>query len=375
MDGKKKICILSNGLWRGGTDTFVVNLVRGLDKSKYDITVVLSISDEWLAAREPDVLAAGAKTYRTFGITRKGISGRVKHLVRLYRYLKQEKPDVFQTNIDLFNGPNLFVAWLAGVPVRICHSHNSMQEREAAKGRSLAIAVYQGVMRWLCWTFSNRRAGCSEAALDFLFQDKWKRDPRATVVNNGIDIDRFRTEADTGAILRGIGAQAKHHILTVGRLSAQKNPMMIADIFIELCKKRDDCDLIWVGIGEMEADVKARLKDHDVLDKVRFLGIRDDVNELMQCADVFLFPSLFEGLGIVVIEAQAAGLPCVISDTIPKMVDCGGCCFLPLTDTPSHWAEKVSGILDGTETFCVDQTRLNRYSIGHMVEQMESLFH
>ena len=358
MDKKKKICILSNGLWRGGTDTFVVNLARELDKQKYDITVILSISEEWLAAREADVLDAGVKTYRTHGITNKGITGRMKHLVRLYMFLKQEKPDVFQTNIDLFNGPNLFVAWLAGVPVRICHSHNSMQEREAANGRSASIAIYQGVMRWLCWTFSNRRAGCSEAALDFLFQDKWKSDPGAIVVNNGIAIDRFRTGVDTAKILRGIGASAKHHILTVGRLSAQKNPMMIADVFIELCKKRDDCDLIWVGIGEMEADVKARLRDCGVLDKVIFLGIRDDVNELMQCGDVFLFPSLFEGLGIVVIEAQAAGLPCVLSDTIPAMVDCGGCCFLSLTDSPSRWAEKVSDVLSGKEKFRVDDTRL-----------------
>ncbi len=370
---KKVICILSNGLVKGGTDTFVINTVKGLNtKDKYDIILILSVDSDKNCLCVSEVQKLGVRILKTCGLD--SALGIIHHLGCLYRFLKQEKPDVFQTNIDLFNGPNLFAAWLAGVPIRICHSHNSMQEREVANGSSAAIAIYQAVMRWLCWSFSNRRAGCSEAALNFLFQNKWKRDPRAIVVNNGIDINHFRTEADTVNILQKIGANAKYHILTVGRLSAQKNPLMIADVFIELCKKRDDCDLIWVGIGEMEADVKARLRECGVLDNVIFLGIRDDVNELMQCSDVFLFPSLFEGLGIVVIEAQAAGLPCVISDTIPAMVDCGGCSFLSLTDSPSRWAEKVSDVLDGKEPFKVDETQLNAYSIDHMVEQMESLF-
>lgn len=371
---KKKICILSNGLWRGGTDTFVVNLVKGLNKDRYDISVVLSISDEWLAAREPEVIAAGAKTFRTWGITGKGLKGRFKHLCLLYKYLKREKPDVFQTNIDLFNGPNLFVARLAGVPIRICHSHNSMQEREASGGRNIAVSAYQGLMRWMCWFFSNRRAGCSEEALDFLFEHKWKSDTKALVVNNGIEIKRFRTGVNRKEKERELGVQKHYHILTVGRLSPQKNPRMIAECFVDLCKMRQDCDLIWVGIGDMENQLKEFLKEHDVLDRVYFLGTRDDVNELMQISDLFLFPSLFEGLGIVLIEAQAAGLPCLVSDTVPQMVDCGGCEFLSIQKEPLVWAESISRILDGEKQFNIEENKLQKYSIEYMVSQMETLF-
>lgn len=371
---KKKICILSNGLWRGGTDTFVVNLVKGLNKNKFDITVILSISDEWLAARESEIIDAGAKSVRTWGITGKGLEGRLKHLFLLYKYLYHEKPEVFQTNIDLFNGPNLLVAWLARVPIRVCHSHNSMQEREASGGRNIAIVTYQRVMRWLCWTFSNRHAGCSEAALDFLFEDRWKSDSRALVVNNGIDINQFRTNVDRRMKESEIGAKKWHHILTVGRLSPQKNPRMVAQCFLELCRRRMDCDLIWVGIGEMEEQLKQFLKEHGVMDRVHFLGIREDVNELMQISDLFLFPSLFEGLGIVLIEAQAAGLPCLVSDTVPKMVDCGGCEFLSLQENISVWVDAMNRILDGNSNFVIDDGKLEEYSIKHMVEQMESLF-
>lgn len=371
---KKKVCILSNGLWRGGTDTFVVNLVKGLDKNKYDITVVLSICDDWLAEREPEVIAAGAKTVRTWGVTGKGLRGRLKHLYRLYKYLCKEKPDIFQTNIDLFNGPNLLVAWLAGVPVRICHSHNSMQEREAAGERNALVSIYQKGMRWMCWKFSNRHAGCSEQALDFLFGDKWKVNSEAIVVNNGIDMQPFRCGVDRVKKEDEMGVKGKKHLLTVGRLSTQKNPMLIAQSFAELCKIRDDCDLIWVGVGEMEEALKQYLAEDDVLNHVHFLGSRDDVPELMQISDLFLFPSLFEGLGIVLIEAQAAGLTCLVSDTIPKMADCGGCYFYSIKQSAAEWANQANRILNGEIKMKIQENLLNKYTIENMVRQMETLF-
>lgn len=371
---KKKVCILSNGLWRGGTDTFVINLVKGLDKAKYDITVILSISDEWLAAREQEVIEAGAKTVRTYGITGKGIRGRLKHLYRLYKYLRVEKPDVFQTNIDLFNGPNLLIAWLTRVPIRICHSHNSRQEREASDGHNIAIDLYQKIMRWMCWQFSNRRAGCSEEALNFLFQNKWKSDPRVIVVNNGIDINNFRSGVDRQAKELKLGLTEHYHILSVGRLSPQKNPIMIAKSFIELCKRRNDCDLIWVGIGDMKDEIQELLRQENVIDKVHFLGIRDDVNELMQISDLFLFPSLFEGLGIVLIEAQAAGVPCLVSDTVPPIVDCGGCKFFSIEKQSFEWAKQIELIIDKKIKVTIDEELLHAFSIEHMVKQMETLF-
>lgn len=371
---KKKICILSNGLWHGGTDTFIVNLVKGLDKNKYDITVLLSISDNWLADREPEILAAGAKTYRTYGITGKGVKGRIKHLVRLYKYLRKEKPDIFQTNIDLFNGPNLFVSWLARVPIRICHSHNSMQEKEVSLGKNIFVIFYQRLMRWMCWHFSNRRAGCSEEALNFLFLDKWKSDPRAIIINNGIDLSLFKIEVDKKKKLKELGSFAPVNILTIGRLSLQKNPIFIASVFYQLCKKRDDCNLIWVGVGDMEEQIKESLMLNGILDKVHFLGIRDDINEIMKCCDVFLFPSIFEGLGIVVIEAQASSLPCLVSDAVPKLADCGGCEFLSLQESKSVWSEHLNNILQKKITMQISEEKLQEFSIEHMVKQMESLF-
>lgn len=168
----KKVCILQNSLNYGGTDTFVINLCEGLVKDGYSVTVVLSMDKDVIGARLHDLQATGAQLVWTCSLN--NTKAKIRHLSLLYKELKKTKYDVFQTNIDLFNGPNMFIAWLAGVPIRECHSHNSQQGKELRSGRKLSVRLYQGIMRWLCWKFSNRRCGCSEDALEFLFGNKWK---------------------------------------------------------------------------------------------------------------------------------------------------------------------------------------------------------
>ncbi len=373
---KKRLCFLSNGLVYGGTDTFAVNLIKGLDKDKYDITVVLSIDkeDDNLALREQEVLSLGAKTVRTCSIN-KGFIKKFKHFVRLYKLLRKEKFDIFHTNVDLFNGPNLLVAWLARVPVRVCHSHNAQQERSAGKRKGILISAYQFTMRKLCWRFSNRRCGCSQLALDFLFKDKWKKDQRAVVINNGIDIDLYRKDIDKQQKLEQLGLLPNiKYILSVGRLSKQKNPMMIIEVFKSLTQLRSDCEFLWVGVGELEGQIKDKIYDYGISDKVHLLGRRQDVSEIMQICDAFLLPSIFEGLGIVLVEAQSAILPCVVSDVIPSEVDCGGCKFIALDKSPSEWANALSEILDNKDLLKVEEEKIQQFSIENMALQVDRLY-
>ena len=124
----------------------------------------------------------------------------------------------------------------------------------------------------------------------------------------------------------------------------------------------------------MEKEVQQIIKLNKLEDKVHFLGTRSDVNELLICSNLFFFPSIFEGLGIVIIEAQAAGLPCLISSTIPKAVNCGGCDVLDLNKKTEEWAIRINDILDGKIKLEVDSNMLQKYSVEYMVKQMESLF-
>lgn len=370
---KTKVCILQNGLARGGTDTFVVNLCKEIDKDRFDITVVNPSIKPESQVREPEILATGAKIVRTSPLS--GGKSKVKHLCMLYHLLKDGKFDVFQTNIDLFNGPNLLIAWLAGVPVRCCHSHNTMQQKSIVQGMTLPIRLYQAVMKWMCWTFSNRRSGCSEDAMNFLFTGKnWHQDKYPVVVNNGIDIDRFRMPIGVERKKKELGLTAKYHIVTVGRIIPQKNPLFIAESFAQLCKMRTDVNFVWVGIGDKEEECREILKREGVLERVHFLGSRTDVNEILPCCDLFYMPSVFEGLGIVIIEAQAAGLPCIASDTVPKEANCGAVHYIPLNAEMQVWTKTMSDVLDGKLKLQVDESLLQQFSIHHMAEQMMQVF-
>lgn len=368
---KKKLCILQNGFMYGGTDTFVLNLCRKINKEKYDVTVILAGRDGYFD-RLTELEKTGVNIRYTCDVS--GFKGKLRHFRMLYKILKQEKCDIFQTNIDLFNGPQMLVSWLAGVPIRVCHSHNSEQVRSLEEGDTFAIRIYQKIMRHLCWKYSNRRCGCSEAALDFLFGDKWKSDPKARVIHNGIPLEDYQSTFDSDEMKSALGIHKKYVIGTVGRISYQKNPEFIVEVFMELCSLRNDCEFLWAGGGDLFDEISVKVKDYGLEDDMKLLGARSDVCDLLKCFDVFLLPSRFEGLGIVLIEAQAAGLPCIASDVVPKEADCGGCTFVSLNESPKKWAEAVSDCLDGKNKFHINDEMLNEYSIEYMVEEMERVF-
>lgn len=368
----KRVCILQNSMTFGGTDTFVINLCKGLIKDGYDVTVVLSVDADEVLPRETELSSTGVRVEKTCHL--RNVGSKVNHLRQLYGILKNSKYDVFQTNIDLFNGPQMFIAWMAGVPVRECHSHNSEQGKELSVGRTLPVRVYQKIMRWLCWTFSNRRGGCSGIAMDFLFGDKWKNDPCSKVVHNGIDFSSYKCPVDAEKKRKELSLTKKYNICTVGRIDYQKNPLFIVEVMNELFKLRDDCDFVWVGVGEQETEIRRKIEEFQITDRMHMLGSRKDVPEILRSSDLFFLPSRFEGLAIVLIEAQAAGLPCVTTTTTPPESNCGLLLYLPLEQPASYWAQQLSDVLDGKIQLHVDADKLEEYSINHMVKEMEGLF-
>lgn len=370
---KFKVCILQNGLARGGTDTFVVNLCKEIDKERFEVTVVNpSVNPESLV-REPEVLGTGAIIIHTSPLS--NAKSKLKHFWMLYRLLKKGKYDVFQTNIDLFNGPNLFVAWLAGVPVRCCHSHNGMQQKSIIQGITLSIRIYQSVMKWMCWTFANRHCGCSDVANEFLYTGKpWRHVNYPTIINNGIDIDFYREGIHIEEKRKKLGFTKKYHILTVGRIIPQKNPIFIAETISELCKKRSDVDFVWISDGPLKNACIRVFEAAGVLDRIHFLGFRTDVADIMKCCNLFYMPSVFEGLPLVLVESQAAGLPCLVSENITKQANCGAVQYLSLERPIEDWAKAMSNILDGKTILKTDENLIQEFSIRHMAEQMMQVF-
>lgn len=371
----KKLCILQNGMSWGGTDTFVLNLCRQLNNKDYEITVVNPCLDEIHNQREQDFLATGIQIIHTYPVT--SLKGQFMHFYKLYKILKEGKFDVFHTNIDLFNGPNLLIARLAGVPLRVCHSHNSNQGLGISNPKSLKLRLYRKVMRWLCWNFSNRRCGCSIEANDFLFKGKdWRNEKYPTIINNPVDIERFSTPIDKEIEKKKLGLSSKKHLITIGRFITQKNPIFLVKVLHNLFEQRADIDMIWIGSGgDMESEVKRMADEYGIGNRIFFMGGRKDVDKVLKCSDLFILPSAFEGLGIVLIEAQAAGLPCIASDVIPEATQCGGVKYLSLDNDIQLWVDSICDILDNKSTILqINQDSLNQFSSENSSKQIEAVF-
>ena len=362
---KKKVCFLSHGLSNNGIDIFVRNVTTRLDGNKWDVSVILALDDEGkLQPREQEVLDAGVQVFRTCDLG--SIKRMLLHARRLYRLLKEQKPDVFHSNMDLLNGINCFVAWAAGVPVRISHSHTSASQYEKKTGRHFISSLYRGCMKLLGRVFSNRKCGCSDVAMDYLFGPGWKGQRNTAVINNGVDLSRFRRSAEK--------ASERKHIVSVGRLCDAKNPLFALEVMDALRRLRTDFVYEWIGDGELRKQVEEAIREKGLQDHVRLLGVRNDIEKLLPARDLFFMPSLFEGLGIALIEAQAAGLPCVGSDQIPELANCGGCRFVSLEESAAHWAAVISDLLDGKHTLSVDPEKLRKFDISYTIEQLEQVY-
>ena len=245
----------------------------------------------------------------------------------------------------------------AGIPVRIAHSHSTSGKGEYAKNAVKALLKTQANR------YPTERFACSRYAGEWLFG----KGADFEVVYNAIDLRRFSFSAEARAKARAdlglVGGQfAVGH---VGRFMAQKNHAFLIDAFEQVARRREDAVLLLVGTGEAEACVESSVAERGLSGRVRFLGQRTDMPDMYAAFDAFVLPSLYEGLGLVGVEAQRSGLPCLLSDAITREVDVTGeCVFLPIDDT-AVWADAICG-LEGrsdADRSAVDDAAFDDYDI------------
>lgn len=249
----------------------------------------------------------GVHFYQLSGSTRKMAENR-----RLFRRLLEERryDGIHLNAYQALSLQYLELARLSGVPVRIAHSHNTALRKSLTRPLKLALHHWAG-KRYA--GEPTHRWACSAQAARFLFGDAgW------TFVPNGIDVERFRFDPEgREEARRELGLENKLVIGNVGRLCYQKNQSFALDVFQILHRQQPESLLLLVGEGEDRKALEEKAKILGVDDSVIFYGTTDRVERLYWAMDVFAFPSLFEGLGIVAIEAQAAGLPVLCSEHIP----------------------------------------------------------
>ena len=252
----------------------------------------------------------------------------IKYVFQLRKVIKENKYDIVHVHGNSATmAVELLAAKLAGCMVRVAHSHNTQCDHQ--KLNKLLMPVFSRLYTDCC--------ACSKEAGEFLFGDR-----ECYVVNNGLYLPLYEFNPDVHDRIRAEkGITDKYVIGHIGRFRFQKNQEFLVSL-LKRIRERKDAVLLLVGAGENEGAVKTQAKELGVEDKIILYGTTDHVYEVVQAMDVFAFPSRFEGLGIVAIEAQASGLNCVASDAVPKTIAIQDkVVFLPLEGHDEEWIEDL----------------------------------
>ena len=303
-----KICLYLENYACGGIEAFLNGLAREADKKGRDIRIAAGhISSKGnTAGKEREIIQC-------------------RGMVGFYRLCKKEQYRA--VHINAYKGTTLkllVAAYLAGVPVRIAHSHNS--DLRPGILRSVKLLIHKAAAGFF-GLFATRRLACSAPAARFMFGKR-----AYEFIPNGIDIRAFEFNKDLRLkTRRELGAGSKTLLVgCIGRLCTQKNQAFLLRV---LAGMEDDKKLIIIGDGEDRKFLRREAIRLKVRDRVLFTGNRNDIHALLCAMDVFALPSLFEGLPVTAVEAQAAGVPCVLSDRITRECRLSELCsFLPLEE-------------------------------------------
>ncbi len=294
---------------RGGAETMIMNLYRNVDRTKVQFDFVENTSEK--AIFDDEILALGGCIYNCPHYNGKNHFEYKKWWNDFFKEHKGEYK-IIHGHLGSTASIYLKIAKKYGL-CTIAHSHNTIMKKDL---NNLIYKVYSYPTRFIADYFFT----CSYVAGVSRFGKKIANDSnRCYLLKNSVETKKFLYDKDVrDQVRKEFDVQDKIVIGHVGRFNVQKNHVFLIDIFKKFYEKNKNTVLFLLGDGEEKEKILEKVKNLDLVDCVRFLGVRNDVNKIMQCMDVMLFPSLFEGLPVTIIEAQASSLPCVLSDTITK---------------------------------------------------------
>jgi glycosyltransferase involved in cell wall biosynthesis len=307
------------GMNRGGIETLLMELYRRMDRTKVQMDFLVSLDGIY----DEEIRALGGKIYTIPFISKVGPFAYGASLRRFFAAHPEYR--IVHAHMDKFGAEVMREAKKAGVPVRILHSHSTLNEGGLA---------YQLVKNYYGRFYQDATDyfACSREAAEFLFGPQAAR---AVILKNGVDTERFCPDEHTSSADR-------FRIGHVGRFLPAKNHAFLLRVFAAVHEKAPEATLELVGDGPLRAEAAQKAKDLGLSDAVTFTGAVQDVAAIEKQWDVFVMPSQFEGLGIALVEAQSCGLPCVASDTIPQEANVSGAVqYLPLSASPEIWAQAV----------------------------------
>lgn len=377
MDNKKKILHIRYSLDFGGVTMMELNWARSL-REQYQFDFLLDCEDN---PRREAFEKLGSEIYVISKFKKGNLIKKIKYKIRLmYNYVhffKTHNYNVIHINAEGLQRIDVLIcAAIAGVKKRIVHSHNSLPHENLRRG-IWKKKWFQKIIRECIWLFSTDRAACSREAAAWFFPCR-KLD-EVTIVVNGFYVEKYMfNEFCREGIRKRLKLDNGFVIGLVGRLSKQKNHKYMLDVFSKLVKIKTNSKLLLCGEGELETEIRDKTIELGIEDKVLFIKNQENICNYYSAMDCFVLPSVFEGLGIVGVEAQAAGLPCVISDAVPKEIKVlEDVKFLPITlEAVEDWVEALENIeVDFDKRKEADKIILqSQYNIAFAIKKLQEIY-
>ncbi|MCR5736897.1 MAG: glycosyltransferase [Eubacterium sp.] len=340
-----KILMVAGSMHVGGIENQLMHLMRNVDKNKFHIDFT---SDMPEAFYREEIEALGGNFLL---LENKCRNHPLKYCRELYRIMREGKYDIVHAH-ELFHcGITVFVAALAGVPCRFTHAHNWREGDDESGKYSLIRRSYQSVMRTSIRLFSTTQIACSTWAGKFLYGKKCLKKKSYHLVFNSVDTTKYLDKFDCIEEGDFIEKDGWKNVINVARVSKVKNQVFLVDIAKELKKRNKKIRILCVGDGdddEMKQRMMDEIKESQLSEYIYFLGVRKDVDALLRKCSAFILPSKYEGMPLVMIEAQATGLPCISADTYSREVDfeIGKVKWIPLTEGVETWADSIEAAVE-----------------------------
>lgn len=305
---KIKICHVVSGLKAGGVESMIYNYCSRLNKKEYEFHI--------LYQHNPSI--KNVKEFENLGFKFKKIPSKIKHPIKNYletlKYFKNNSFDVVHCHMTLMNFIPLIAAKRLKIPVRICHSHNS-----DVRKKNIFVRMLNNLLKLLCIKYATDLVACGKDAGRYMYGKK-----KFIIINNALDIKKYEYNNLARKRIRKQFGILDDDILIghIGRFTNQKNHKFIVEMFKKLVNdvstKEKNYKLLLIGDGELKNEIEQDVIKNKIDSKVIFPGIINNTNEFYSAMDIFILPSLWEGLPVVGIESQISGLPCLFADTIDK---------------------------------------------------------
>lgn len=293
----------------GGIETLIMNIYRNIDRTKIQFDFLCHNRID--AKYTEEIMALGGKMYMVPGISHVGL---VNYQRKIYNFFVQHPEyKTVHSHQGTLSGMILSQAKKAGVPNRFSHAHSTYTSKNFFK--KIQFAFFKSF-----FTNSVTHAfACADIAGKSLYKGRLYNN--FEIIPNGIDADKFVFSLKKREVFREeFGFDDKIVIGHIGRFMREKNHKFIIRVFKEMLRKNPDLQLVLIGEGELMPDIKSLVKELGIEDNVYFLGARYDVSEFLSAIDLLLFPSIFEGLSVSMIEAQASGVPILTSNSVSSEV-------------------------------------------------------